>query len=156
MLPPPWPSVLQGAGIGAALGGGIAAAGYYMKLANNEVVDLKVDTRALKHDRELLLVLSRFTGLRDLSARTRQLYETVVSSCDFVLDAERRAAKGAEQVKASRAAMQAIAAAKALCREAAKIVQTGRACEQDPYESMREIEALETQVNDHLHNSMLE
>lgn len=154
-IPEPWLSVLQGAGIGAALGGGAAAAHYYMKRQRDAVVDLKVPTRALFKHREFAQLVGHFTPLRDLADTTRRLYDTMVANCDHVLVAEASKAEGAEQYRASRSALQTIASAKALCREAAKLTRQGVRCDADPFEVMRDIEALEGHVNNHLHNIML-
>lgn len=148
--------MLQGAGVGAVLGGGVAAANYYMKKHNNAELDLKVPARNLQGNRELSQLLSKFTPLRDLSDQTRNLYDMMIISCNHVLSAEQKKAKGAEQYKASRSALQTVASAKALCREAAKLTQKGVKCEADPFEVMRDIETLEGQVNNHLHNIMLD
>lgn len=155
-IPQPWAAVLQGAGIGAVLGGGVAAANYYMKKHKSAVVDLKVPARCLQGNRELSQILGKFTPLRDLSDQTRNLYDMMIISCNHVLSAEQKQAKGAEQFKASRSALQTVASAKALCREAAKLTQRGVKCEADPFEVMRDIETLEGQVNNHLHNIMLD
>jgi hypothetical protein len=154
-LAEPWSAVLQGASIGAVLGGGIAAANYYMKKHKNAVIDLKVPARYLHNNRELSQLLGRFTPLRDLSNQTRNLYDQMIISCNHVLSAEQNKAKGGEQYKASRSALQTIASAKALCREAAKLTQRGAQCEADPFEVMRDIETIESLVNNHLHNIML-
>lgn len=154
-IPEPWSAVLQGAGIGAVLGGGVAAANFYMKKHKNAVVDLRVPARCLQSNRELSQLLSKFTPLRELSDQTRNLYDQMIISCNHVLSAEQKKAKGSEQYKASRSALQTVASAKALCREAAKLTQRGVKCEADPFEVMRDIETLEGQVNNHLHNIML-
>lgn len=154
-LPEPWSAVLQGAGIGAVLGGGVAAANFYIKKHKNAAVDLKVPARFLEGNRELSQLLGRFTPLRELSDQTRNLYDQMIISCNHVLSAEQKKAQGAEQFKASRSALQTIASAKALCREAAKLTQRGAKCDADPFDVMREIETLEGQVNNHLHNIML-
>ena len=154
-IPPPWAAVLQGAGVGAVVGGGVAAANYFMKKQKSATVDLKVPARNIEADRELSQLLSNFTPLRDLSDQTRNLYDTMIISCNHVLSTEQRKAKGAEQYKASRSALQTVSSAKALCREAAKLTQRGVECEADPFEVMRDIETLEGQVNNHLHNIML-
>ena len=104
---------------------------------------------------ELSQLLGKFTPLRELSDQTRNLYDQMIISCNHVLSAEQKKAKGAEQYKASRSALQTVASAKALCRESAKLTQCGAKCEADPFEVMRDIETLEGQVNNHLHNIML-
>lgn len=155
-LPEPWLSIVQGAGIGAALGGGMAAAGYYVRQSKKQVVDLKIPAASIMKNRELALLMNKFTPLRDMNDRTRSLYDTMVVSCNHVVDADMRSAKGSETYQASRSALQTIASAKALCREAAKLTQRGAKCEADPYEVMRDIEAVEGAVNNHLHNIMLQ
>lgn len=154
-IPEPWLAILKGAGVGAILGGGVATASHYMRANAAAPVDLKVPARTLERNRELAQLVGKFTPLRDLSERTRNLYDTMVVSCNNVLSAEQSQVKGADQYKASRSALQTIASAKALCREAAKLTQRGVRCEADPFEVMRDIETLEGLVNNHLHNIML-
>lgn len=155
-IPEPWWSIAQGAGIGAALGGGAAAASYFMKQRKPPPIDVPGPTQSLRHDPELLRLVSGFTPLRGLSAETRRLYDTMVASCNHVLRAEQKRAVGADQYMASRAALQASSSAKALCTEAAKLTRRGAKCAVDPFEAMRDVETLDALVNNHLHNVMLQ
>ena len=154
-LDEPWRTALHGAGVGAALGAAVAVANFFIKQQANQVADLKIEAPTLCGHRELSLLISKFTPLRDLSDRTRDLYDTMVTSCDYVLEAEQRKVTGAEQLAASRAALATVSGARALCREAAKLTQRGVKCAADPFEAMRDIETLEGLVNNHLHNIML-
>lgn len=154
-VPEPWMSILQSAGLGGLVCGGVVAARYYMQQSRNRVVDLGVPARALMKDRELSLLVHKFTPLRHMSERTRGLYDTMIQSCNRVVDAEARKVTGGETFKASRSALQTVASAKALCHEAAKLTQKGVKCEADPYEAMRDIETLEASINNYLHNILL-
>ena len=154
-FPEPWGAILKGVGVGAVLGGSIATANHFIAKSKAPAIDLKVPACALLQNAELSAVINGFTPLRDLSERTRNLYDTMVISCNYVVNAEMEKVKGSEQFKASRAALQTIASAKALCREAAKMTQKGAKSETDPFEAMRDIETLEGLVNNHLHNIMI-
>lgn len=147
-------AVLQGAGYGAAVGGAIVVAKMLLKGDGGDALELGVATKDLENrDPALVRVLLRFRPLRDVSERSKQLYDILVASCDFVVDAELRGARGAEQFKASRAGLQATSAAKALCREAAK--PGPNSMSDAAFDAHREIETVEAMLANHLHNLML-
>lgn len=144
--------VLQGAGVGAILGGAVAGVAHVMQ-RHAQPADLQSEhVHALRNDAELVGVLALFTPLRLASRECASLYDSMIANCELLLDAEQRKVRGAEQLRVTRAAAQVTAAAKALCREAAKTPSTSETA----FECMREIEGLETLVGNHLHNVMLE
>ena len=154
-IPEPWLSITQGAFYGACLGGGGAAIFHFMNEYGKQPIDLKVTVKAVQNNKDLCRLLAKFTPLRDLSAQTRTLYDKMIRSCDELVNAEFREVKGADQLQASRLALLTVSSAKALCNQAVKLTQKGVPCESDPFDVMREIETLEGQVNNHLHNIML-
>lgn len=154
-------SILKGAGVGAVVGGSMAVANHF--IAAQRAAPLVLDfpgappmsLNALRSHRSLARLVSLFTPFAVVNEAAKHMYVTMVTNCNRLVDAERRKVKGAEQLQASRAALQAITSARALCREAAKAIQSGGSCEADPFEAMREIEQLEVQTNNLLHNIML-
>jgi hypothetical protein len=151
MFPEPFQQIASGITLGAVIGGVTSAVAFYMKKNSASVLNLNVPgAAAVEMDIELKGVLSKFTHLAKHSDRTKALYRNVVLACNAVVAADHNGVKGAAQVKASRCSLQAIASAKILCREAAKVHRDDSA-----FEAMQEIEVLEKMMSNRMHNIML-
>ena len=115
--PPFLEHAARGAALGALVGGGIAAVGWFVRQRNDVVVDLGTPApHLLSGYRALAETLLHFKEVAHHSTTTQALFAQMVQDCEFV--AKHDTAKGAMQLTVQKRITQTTTCARRLAHEA--------------------------------------
>ena len=141
-------NLIRGAAMGAAVGVAVGAAGHIMNQKGQASQDLGIVAPHVAQHAPLREIILRFKPIAAQTQEGQSLYVHMVRSCEAFMSL--RDAKGAGQIKANRACFGAVAAAKQLTKQILRTNDLNAAPLND------DAEALESVLNNMLHNIMLE
>jgi Mg2+ and Co2+ transporter CorA len=141
-------NVTRGVLIGAGAGAAIGVVGHMMNQKDDQSLDVGIPVRHLHTNAKMREVICRFKRLATQSAKAIELYTHMVRSCDAILALAN--SKGGDQFRANRANVGAVAAARALTRQALRTTELHMA------PMAEDVEELEGMLNNILHNMLLD